>query len=267
MGSLTGSAFAIGGYTVFIERYLVQFNRYRITVPNLPPVFRGLKIAHLTDLHYGALMPLQFVEHLLDKLNRIEKDVIVCTGDYIHERRSTAQIDAVWPLLSELQAPMGVYSVLGNHDHWGDTARSLYWLEKSGQNLRGKAIALEKSGQRLWLAGIGDYWEDPLAIDPILAQIPERDCRIVLAHNPDSADTPFEGRIDLMLSGHTHGGQVNIPFVGAPVLPVKNKAYSSGLVLSKKRQPVFISRGVGWAIYPVRFNCYPEIPILELVTV
>ena len=264
MGSLTGSAFAMGGYIVFIERYYVQFNRYRIAVPNLPPAFRGLNIAHLSDLHYGTLMPLRFVEHLLDKLNRIEKDVIVCTGDYIHESRSTTQIDAVWPLLSKLHAPMGVYSVLGNHDHWGDTARSLYWLEKSGQNLRGKAIALEKEGQRLWLAGIGDYWEDPLAIDPILAQIPDRECRIVLAHNPDSADTPFQARIDLMLAGHTHGGQVNIPFVGAPVLPVKNKAYSSGLVLSTKRQPVFISRGVGWAIYPVRFNCYPEIPILEL---
>lgn len=266
MGSLSGSVFAMGGYTVFIERYLMQFNRYRLVVPNLPPAFHGLKIAHLSDLHYGALMPLRFVEHLLDKVNRIEKDVIVCTGDYVHERNSATQIDAVWPLLSELRAPMGVYSVLGNHDHWADTARSLYWLEKSGQHLRGKAIVLEKEGQRLWLAGIGDEWEDPMAIDPILAQIPERECRIVLAHNPDSADTPFQGRIDLMLSGHTHGGQVNIPFIGAPVLPVKNKAYSSGLVFSTKQQPVFISRGVGWAIYPVRFNCYPEIPIIELIT-
>ena len=93
----------------------------------------------------------------------------------------------------------------------------------------------------------------------------ERDCRIVLAHNPDSADTDFEGRIDLMLSGHTHGGQIRIPFYGPPVLPVSNKTYSSGLKISTKQHPVFISRGIGWAIYPVRFNCFPEIPVLELV--
>jgi predicted MPP superfamily phosphohydrolase len=163
-----------------------------------------------------------------------------------------------------LKAPLGVYSVLGNHDHWGSTERSLYWLEQSGQNLRGKVTYLERAGKRLWFAGIGDLWEDPMNVDTVLNQIPEEECRIVLAHNPDSADTPFQGWIDLMLAGHTHGGQVNVPFYGPPVLPVKNKNYSCGLKTSPKQHPVFISRGIGWAIYPLRFNCYPEIPILEL---
>ncbi len=157
-----------------------------------------------------------------------------------------------------------MYSVLGNHDHWGSTERSLYWLEKSGHNLRGKVTYLEKNGQRVWFAGIGDFHEDPLLLDPILQQIPENECRIVLAHNPDSADTAFDGRIDLMIAGHTHGGQVNIPFYGPPVLPVKNKNYSFGLKMSTKQHQVFISRGIGWAIYPVRFNCYPEVPLLQL---
>lgn len=258
------SAGLVGGYPVFIERYLTQFNRYRIPVPNLPAAFQGLRIAQVSDAHCGRLMPRWFVNYLLERVNRAGADVIVCTGDYIHGR-DAAQIEVVWPMLCELRAPLGVYSVLGNHDHWGSAERSLYWLERSGQNLRGKAIALEKDGERLWLAGIGDLWEDPFPVDSVLSQIPERDCRIVLAHNPDSADTPFSGRIDLMLSGHTHGGQVRIPFGGAPVLPVKNKTYSSGLKMSTKQQRVFISRGIGWAIYPVRFNCYPEIPILELI--
>lgn len=258
------SACLMGSYPVFIERYLVQFNRYRIPVANLPAAFQGLRIAQVSDAHCGRLMPRWFVNYLLERVNRAGADVIVCTGDYIHGR-DAAQIEVVWPMLCELRAPLGVYSVLGNHDHWGSAERSLYWLERSGQNLRGKAIALEKDGERLWLAGIGDLWEDPFPVDSVLSQIPERDCRIVLAHNPDSADTPFSGRIDLMLSGHTHGGQVRIPFGGAPVLPVKNKTYSSGLKMSTKQQRVFISRGIGWAIYPVRFNCYPEIPILELI--
>ena len=258
------SACLVSGYPVFIERYLTQFNRYRIPVPNLPAAFQGLRIAQVSDVHYGRLMPRWFVNYLLERVNRAGADVIVCTGDYIYGQ-GAAQIEVVWPMLCELRAPLGVYSVLGNHDHWGSTERSLYWLERSGQNLRGKALALEKDGERLWLAGIGDFWEDPFPVDSVLSQIPERECRIVLAHNPDSADTPFSGRIDLMLSGHTHGGQVRIPFGGAPVLPVKNKTYSSGLKMSTKQQRVFISRGIGWAIYPVRFNCYPEIPILELI--
>jgi uncharacterized protein len=94
--------------------------------------------------------------------------------------------------------------------------------------------------------------------------IPKDDCRIVLAHNPDSADTIQESKPDLVISGHTHGGQVNIPFIGTPVLPVKNKNYSFGLKRSIDNIPVFISRGIGWAIYPVRFNCYPEIAVLTL---
>ncbi len=263
IGSSCASILAIS-YPVFIERYLVQFNIYRIPVPRLPEEFNGIKLLHISDLHYGPLVPFSFVEKLFQKVQAIDKDIIVCTGDYIRERNSTEQINTIWPLLSKLVAPEGVFSVLGNHDHWGDTERSLYWLEKSGQNARSKAIPIERKGQRLWVVGVGDLWEDDMDIDEVLRKVPKDECRIVLAHNPDSADNPYEGEVDLMISGHTHGGQVNVPFFGPPVLPVKNKSYSSGLVKTTKGQSLFISRGIGWAIYPVRFNCFPEIPILEL---
>ncbi len=117
----------------------------------------------------------------------------------------------------------------------------------------------------MWIAGAGDLWEDHKDLDEILRPIPEGDCRIVLAHNPDTADTSFNSRVDLFLSGHTHGGQVRIPFAGPPILPVRNKAYSSGLINSPRGTPVFISRGIGWAIFPIRINCFPEIAVLELV--
>jgi len=259
-----GSIGLLASYPIFIERYIVLTNVYRISVPNLPKAFTGFRIVQLSDLHYGFLVPLELIRHVIERANELEPDVIVCTGDYVHEKNSTTQIDQVWPLLSQLTAPSGVYSVLGNHDHWADTIRSNYWLEKTGQDLRHKVFPIQRGGQNLWLAGAGDLYEDHKNLDYILGKIPDSECRVVLAHNPDSADTTFSKRIDLMISGHTHGGQVNIPFVGPPILPVQNKNYSSGLKISPRGCKVFISKGIGWAIYPARFNCLPEIVVLEL---
>jgi len=265
---LTGCLGALGlavSYPVFIERYIVLTNTYRIPVSNLPKAFSGFRIVQLTDLHYGALVPLGLIRSVLARANRIERDVIVCTGDYVHERNSTGQIDSVWPLIAELNAPSGVFSVLGNHDHWADTSRSQQWLSHTGQELRHKVASIDRDGSRLWLVGAGDLWEDHRNLDELLSRIPESDCRVVLAHNPDTADTEFSSRVDLMISGHTHGGQVDIPFIGTPILPVRNKTYSSGLKASPRGMNVFISRGIGWAVYPVRFNCLPEIAVLELI--
>ncbi|MHC4307761.1 MAG: metallophosphoesterase [Planctomycetota bacterium] len=261
---LSGVGAIIATYPFCIERYIFQVNTYRIPVPNLPSNFNGFTIAQLSDLHYGFLMPLMVVEQIIHKINTLQKDVIVCTGDYIHERNETTQIDTVWPPLMKLNANGGVYSVLGNHDHWGNTDRSLYWLEKSGQNIRHKAVPIIKGEERIWIGGAGDYLEDDLGIDTAFQHVPDRECKILLSHNPDSADTNFETRIDLMISGHTHGGQVNIPFVGPLILPVKNKSYSNGFVRTG-RTNLYISKGLGWAIIPIRFNCLPEISVLKLV--
>ena len=251
-------------YPFCIERYLFQVNTYRIPISNLPSNFNGFTIVQLTDLHYGFLMPLKVVEKIIYKINTLQKDVIVCTGDYVLERNGTTQIDTIWPHLMKLRAKSGVYSVLGNHDHWGDTERSLYWLEKSGQSIRHKAVPIIRGEEKIWLGGAGDYLEDNLGIDNAFQHIPKSECKILLSHNPDSADTGFKTRIDLMISGHTHGGQVIIPFVGPPILPVKNKSYSSGFIRTGKTN-LYISRGLGWAMIPVRFNCLPEISILRLV--
>jgi len=259
-----GSVGLLASYPVFVERYIVLTNIYRVSVPNLPEAFSGFRIVHLSDLHYGFLVPLELIRHVVYRANQLKPDLITCTGDYVHKRNSTAEIEQIWPVLSQLKAPSGVYSVLGNHDHWANTARSDYWLKRTRQDLRHKVVRIERDGQNLWLAGAGDLWEDQRNLDFMLSRIPDPECRIVLAHNPDSADTAFSKRVDLMISGHTHGGQVDIPFVGTPVLPVRNKNYSSGLKRSLRGSKVFISKGIGWAVYPIRFNCYPEIAVLEL---
>lgn len=253
----------MGSYTVFIERYLIQENHYRIFIKNLPREFSGFRILQLTDLHYGLLVPKMVIEYVVQRANSIKKDITVCTGDYITERNSTNRINTVWPMLEKLKAPMGVYSILGNHDHWADFERSLYWLDKTGQNLRNKVVPIEKKGKTIWLGGCGDLWEDEIKIDDIFSSSKPEEIKLLLAHNPDTADTGFNTKIDLVISGHTHGGQVYLPFIGAPLLPVKNRKYTSGLIETEKTS-IFISRGIGWAILPLRFNCAPEIAVLHL---
>ena len=253
-----------GSYTVLIERNIVLVNRYQISIANLPPAFHGFTIAHLTDLHLGRFVSAAFIQKVVERTNALRPDAIFCTGDYVHKRNTTAEIDQVWPILMQLQARHGVFSVLGNHDHSADTERSLYWLERSGQNLRHQRKVIERGKERLVLGGAGDLWEDQLKIDQVFANSEENECRILLAHNPDSVDTSFKTPLSLVVSGHTHGGQVVLPFFGPPVLPVQNKKYSSGLIITEKTK-LFISRGIGWAIYPVRLNCYPEIAVLKLL--
>lgn len=255
----------VSSYPLFIERYIVRVNRYTIPVSNLPHEFNGFRVLHLTDLHYGPLMPLDILANIVQKTNELEKDIIVCTGDYVRGATAARKIDVIWPVMTNLHAPGGVYTVLGNHDHWASTERSLYWLDKSNHiNLRHRTLPLSHNGKTIWLGGAGDLWEDHVDLDQVLKDVPGDECRIVLAHNPDTADTNYMASVDLMISGHTHGGQVRIPFIGSPFVPVKNKAYTSGFVRSRKTN-VFISRGIGWAGLPVRLNCPPEIAILSLV--
>jgi len=259
-----GVASLVTSYPVFIERNIVQINRYKVPVDDLPEAFHGFRLVQLTDLHLGFMVSEPFIEGVVSSAKKLNPDIIVCTGDYVHGRNTTAEINKVWPILSKLEAKYGVFSVLGNHDHWADFETSLNWLERSGQNIRHQCKAIYKGKDRIIIGGCGDYWEDELNIDKAFSCSDEGDCRILLAHNPDSVDTQYKTPLSLVLSGHTHGGQVVMPFYGPPVLPVRNKKYSSGLIETQNTQ-LFISRGIGWAIYPVRFNCYPEIAVLELM--
>lgn len=264
-GGLLAAVALVLLYGIFVERYLVRFPRYRIAVPGLPAAFHGTTIVHISDAHLSTLVPAWFLKRLFEKVAAIDKDLIVTTGDNVLGHEVPERVAAAWDLLGKLEAPRGVYSVLGNCDHWGHDALSKRLLAESGQDVRGKAVAIEKDGQRLWIAGAGDFLEEHIPLDEVLKDVPEGDFRIVLAHNPDTADTEFSARVDLLLAGHTHGGQVELPFIGIPMLPVKNKDYSYGLKTSPKGFPVFISKGIGWGIFPGRLNCLPEIPILELV--
>ncbi len=263
-GIYSGIVCLAASYPFFIERYLVQINVYNIPVRNLPGEFNDFKILQLTDLHYCRLTPEIFIERLINKANSLKKDLIVCTGDYVlSEKKNSPQVEIVWSMLEKLKAEYGVYSILGNHDHSFNFNKSIECLNKSGQNIRHKSISINKNGSKIWLGGAGDLWTDDIGIDKAFENVPDRECKILLAHNPDTADCEFKTRVDLMISGHTHGGQVNFPLIGPLILPVKNRRYSNGFIRSQHTD-IFISKGIGWAIFPVRFNCCPEIAILNL---
>ena len=251
-------------YPVLIERHIVLFNHYQIPVPNLPEAFRGYRIAHLTDIHYGNFISLTFLKGVLARVNQLHADAICLTGDYAHHHNAPKEVDAIWSLFSMLRAKDGIFAVLGNHDHWASETQSLKLLERSGFSVRHTCTYVTRGNSRLAFGGAGDFYEDIPGIDTAFLHSDNSDCRILLAHNPDTVDLPFETLISLTLSGHTHGGQVRIPFFGPIRVPVRNKRYVEGFI-DTPQTGLFIARGIGGAVLPVRFDCYPEIAVLELI--
>jgi predicted MPP superfamily phosphohydrolase len=254
LGLFCGAGVVSGGYGV-AGAFSFGVNTYRIPVPHLPASFTGFTIVQLTDLHHGLGFPIGIIDRVIRQVDLLEKDAIVCTGDYIHGGDGFGAIDTIWSRLVTLRAKNGVYTVLGNHDHlWNNSDYSLSWLAKSGQSVRHSAVAISRGNDRIWIGGAGDLWHDELGIDQAFRDTPPEECKILLSHNPDAADTSFETRVDLMVCGHTHGGQIGIPPFTARL---------SGLH-DKGRMKVYISRGIGWYYVPIRINCAPEISVLKL---
>jgi predicted MPP superfamily phosphohydrolase len=165
---------------------------------------------------------------------------------------------------SRLQAPAGVFAILGNHDHWTDAEQVCEAAREAGVTvLRNQGMALQEGA--LWLAGVDDVWEEKHDLEAALGGAPDESAVILLAHEPDYADeVAADGRVALQLSGHSHGGQVRFPYFGATVLPYLGRKYPFGL-----RQVgsmwLYTNRGVGVVSPPVRFNCRPEITLLTLL--
>jgi uncharacterized protein len=243
------------GYGVY-GALQIEVNTYKIPVPHLPMSFNDFTFVQLTDIHYGFGIPLSVVERVIHQVNLIKRDAIVCTGDYIHGGGSARETDTLWSRLKTLKAKNGVYSVLGNHDHmFSNGYHSLSCLEKSGQSVRHGAVPIVRGDDRVWIGGAGDMWHDDLGIDEAFKNTPSDECKILLSHHPGAADTEFETRVDLMISGHTHGGQIIIPPFGSTMSGLQEKSGVS----------VYISKGIGWYFVPIRINCAPEISVLKLV--
>ncbi|AAN47649.2 metallophosphoesterase [Leptospira interrogans] len=257
--------FLVGVNCFIIERYWVRFQEYEFKSDKVTKDFDGYKIAVVSDLHYGFLNPEFWVRWVIKRVNSQNADLVVGLGDYVKKRNTDVELLKVWPILKELKAKDGAYFVNGNHDHWANDKLSLELLEKSGRSIRNKNIVIRRNISKFILAGIGDFWEDRADIDKVLSGTFSKDLRIVLSHNPDSSNTKHKEKVDLFLTGHTHGGQVRIPFFNfSPVLPVKDSNFDIGFKKNKFGEDVFISAGIGWSILPIRFFCPSEISLIVL---
>lgn len=262
---LAAACLALGIPLWFGNLYWLETSTHVLWLPGLPKAFDGYRIAVLSDMHINALVPEAWLKWQVDHVNRLKPDFIFLIGDYVQARQTRAELDAVWPILSGLRSRDGVAAVNGNHDNWADHAHALAKLEESGWSVRHRARFVSRRSERIAIVGAGDLLTEEIGLGEPLKGIPDGVFRIVLAHNPDTVDLPRTELADLFVSGHTHGGQVVIPVLDlAPLLPVKNRTYGQGLRKTPNGEPIFISRGTGWSIAPVRFWCRPEIPVLTL---
>jgi hypothetical protein len=246
------------GYALMEAKWL-RVNQVTLTVPNLPGAFKGRTAAFLADFHHGPHVPLPYIRHAVDMAASLNPDIILLGGDYPH--RGRAWVKPCIHELARLRAPLGVYAVLGNHDHYDYVQPHVSAaLRESGiPELTNRGTWIESQGARFWLCGVGDYWQDTQDLPAALAGTTMRDAVILLSHNPDYVEEIHDSRVGLVLSGHTHGGQVNIPILGAPVVPsIYGQKYIHGLVQGPLTQ-VFVTRGIGTINPPIRLNCRPEI--------
>jgi len=264
LGSTAATVLATGGVAeALLEPHRLRVFRYRLDVPALPAAFDGLRIAQLTDVHHGPYIGLDEVEQAVALANAERPDLIALTGDYCY--RSWRFIEPCHQVLAGLQAPLGCFGVLGNHDHWASATRSRRAMAAAGiAELTNTNCCLKCKGDRLWICGVGDLWADEQLLPQALAGVPEDGCAVLLSHNPDYNEHVTDPRVRLVLAGHTHGGQVNLPLIGAPILPSSyGSKYRAGIIRTGGRL-VFVSRGIGVISPPIRFRCPPEVSLLTL---
>ena len=261
-GATAGVAAAGLGYTG-IEAGWFRVARERLLIPHLPVAFAGRTAAFLTDIHHGTYTGIAYVRSIVQTVNKLAPDVILLGGDYVHLH--ARYIRPCFEALQDLRAPLGVFGVLGNHDHWTDAPETRKAMRESGiMELTNTGVWLGSGDARLRLGGVGDLWEDTQDLQSALGDAGPEDACLLLSHNPDFAETLTDRRVGLVLSGHTHGGQVVLPYVGAPYVPSRyGQKYLHGLVQAPCTQ-AYVSRGLGTINPPLRFGCRPEINLLEL---
>ena len=262
--SKTVSALGLAGigYSYF-ESGWTTVHRTSISLPNLPEAFKGTKIAFLTDIHHGPFISLRHIQNLVQTTNELKPDVIVMGGDYVHKDRK--YIAPCFNALSKLESPNGTFGVLGNHDHWESAPETRQAMKDNEViELTNAGKWLKKNGEKVWLGGVDDLWCGKQDLDKALGEATDEDAVILLCHNPDYVEGIRDRRVGLVLSGHTHGGQAVLPFIGAPFVPSRyGQKYLNGLIKTEYTQ-VFVSKGLGTVTPPLRFCCRPEIVLITL---
>lgn len=264
-----GLGLALAGWAFFVEPGRLVTREETLRVPGWPPALSGLKVALLSDLHVGApFVDEARVREVRARIDAWRPDLVLLAGDVLvgHEpgARFVPADLAVEPLRG-WDAPLGVYATLGNHDWWVDGPATTRALEAAGLRvLENEAVPLETGRGRVWLVGLADAWTRNPDAAHALSTVADDAPVLAFTHNPDVfPDMP--ARFSVVFAGHTHGGQVRFPFIGAPVVPSKfGQRYARGAVIEDGRL-LFVTSGVGTSILPVRFGVTPEVALLTLV--
>ena len=233
-------------------------DRVPIRLKNLHPALEGFTILQMTDLHLYPMTQPPLIKKAVAMANSLKPDLVVLTGDYVWQVLEA--IDELAPILANLNARYGVYSTLGNHDYWLDADVITATMEAAGLPvLVNQGLTIQQGGGSIYLAGLDDGWSGNPDLEATLEGSKPEDPVILLCHEPDLAD-PFskDGRVDVQLSGHTHGGQIRIPGIGALILPYLGRKYDIGLYRVNDML-LYTNRGLGVISEPVRYNCPPEI--------
>jgi predicted MPP superfamily phosphohydrolase len=264
-------------HSVLVEPFNLRVERYTIPIRDLPASLSGLRLLQISDTHLGPFVPPEFIERVVARAIELAPDAFLLTGDYVHRRTDCNRraADLFRPLVATGRSVLGV---LGNHDWFGDgthmasclTAAGIRMIDNARVYIDAASRALTDSppASGLCIAGLGDFSKDAMDVAAALGGVPLDMPRILLQHQPDAAEDPAiltAPRIDLMLSGHTHGGQIRFPILGAPVtLSRYGQKYAGGLAQGP-RCPVIVSRGLGMSFLPVRIGVRPELVLITLI--
>ena len=242
------------------EANSLSLERVNIDLERLPKNLDGFKIIHLSDIHHSPFTNIEHIKRAVKIANRLKPDMFVLTGDYVsHE---TQYIAPVAKVLGKLRSEFGTYACLGNHDHWTDEASVTGHFREEGINvLINEGFRFEGRGGSFWLAGVDDHMVGLTDVPAALKGSYPDEMKLLLAHNPIIFRKAVRAGVDLTLSGHTHGGQVKIRDDEKRILP--RRRLSSGLHRRKSSQ-IYITRGIGTVVLPVRYQCPPEISLLTM---
>ncbi|WP_442599311.1 metallophosphoesterase [Neobacillus sp. D3-1R] len=264
--TLVGTGYGGYFYAHQIEPRLLKVNSYTIKHNDIPKSFNGFKIVQFSDTHLGFQYDLVQFKKMLRVIKKLEPDVIFFTGDLMDAPNQYSHQEEIIPLLKDLEAPFGKFAIYGNHDH-GGYGSNIY---KNIMELSNFQILLNKSFEiklldqnSIYIIGLDDAMLGNPNFDMALHNIPDDQFKILLSHAPDLADQTVEYGVQLQLSGHSHGGQIQIPFVGALITPPYARKYREGFY-NINHLKLYVNRGIGTTRLPFRFMSKPEIAVFTL---
>jgi hypothetical protein len=268
LATTTTAGAAYGG---LVERNHLVVRRLEIPLARLPEVWDGVTIAQLSDLHYDARWSAGVIQHAIEVVNLLRPDLIALTGDYVtvpvHRlagQKLAQEAEPCAQLVRNLEAPLGVFGVLGNHDAESRPNHITETMRAAGvQVLRNAAFPLERGSARFWIVGLEDALSGTQDLDTALRDVPATEVSVLLVHEPDFADVAAQSPVDLQLSGHSHGGQIRLPLLGPPYLPYMARKYPVGLY-SVGNMKLYTNAGLGTIRLPIRLFAPPEITLFTL---